>query len=225
MVAADISAMSTMPPRLADLIPDPELQARAGDLRRLYQELRGLMWERWKRDLPLEELLFDRWERARQLGFGERSSIYHNSYVYGDVTVGRESWIGPFCLLDGSGGLDIGEFCSISAGVQIYTHDTVKWALTSGKAPFDHAPVRIGASSHIGAQTVVVKGVEIGDHCVVGANSFVNRDLAPFTVAVGSPARAIGRVELENGVDVRIVLNQQKGNSAIGAIGTERQGG
>jgi acetyltransferase-like isoleucine patch superfamily enzyme len=163
-------------------------------LRGVYDALRSEMREKWHRDLPLEELLFDRWERARQLGFGEGASIYHNSYVYGDVQVGEHTWIGPFTLLDGSGGLRIGSNCSISAGVHIFTHDSVQWALSGGAAPYERAPVSIGDCCYIGSQTVIAKGVTIGDHCVVGACSFVNRDLPPFTIAAGSPCRPTGRV-------------------------------
>ena len=50
------------------------------------------------------------------------------------VTVGAGTWIGPNTLLDGTGGLSIGASCSISAGVQIYTHDSVMWALSGGTA-------------------------------------------------------------------------------------------
>src|SRR5437870_6824335 len=106
-------------------------------LRGVYDTLRSEMREKWHRDLPLEELLFDRWERARSLGFGDGASIYHNAYVYGDVKVGANTWVGPFTLLDGSGGLVIGSNCSISAGVQIFTHDSVQWAVSVGKAPYD----------------------------------------------------------------------------------------
>jgi acetyltransferase-like isoleucine patch superfamily enzyme len=163
-------------------------------LRGVYDALRAEMRDTWHRDLPLEELLFDRWERARQLGFGDGSSIYHNSYVYGDVSVGANTWIGPFTLLDGSGGLRIGSNCSISAGVHIFTHDSVQWAVSGGVAPYERAPVAIGDCCYIGSQTVIAKGVTIGDHCIVGACSFVNRDLAAFTVAAGAPCKPTGRV-------------------------------
>lgn len=163
------------------------------DLRALYEELRGDMRERWHRDLPFEELLFDRWARAQQLGFGEASSIYHNSYVYGDVRVGAHTWIGPLTVLDGSGGLSIGAHCSISAGVQIYTHDSVRWATSGGAAAYEHAPVSIGDRCYIGPQTVIAKGVTIGAGCVVGACSFVNRSLAPGTTAAGAPCRPVRR--------------------------------
>jgi acetyltransferase-like isoleucine patch superfamily enzyme len=171
---------------------DPDLLRAT--LRDLYDTLRTDMRSKWHRDLPLEELLFDRWERARELGFGEGSSIYHNSYVYGDVAVGANTWIGPFTMLDGSGGLTIGDYCSISSGVHIYTHDTVAWAVSGGRTGSQPAPVVIGDCCYIGSQTVVAKGVSIGEHAVVGAASFVNRDVPAFSVSVGSPARQIGRV-------------------------------
>jgi acetyltransferase-like isoleucine patch superfamily enzyme len=177
-----------------------ELDAIFKSLITLYEKLRVRMRERWQRDLPFDELLFDRWERAKSLGFGEGSSIYHNSYVYGDVKVGKSTWIGPGTLLDGSGGLVIGEYCSISAGVHIYTHDTVKWAVSGGKAEYERASVRIGNCCYIGSQTVIAKGVTVGNHCVIGACSFVNRDIPPYTVVFGIPCRPVGRVNIdENG--------------------------
>lgn len=169
----------------------------ADELRELHRRLDAELRERWQRSLPLDELLSDRWERARELGFGEGASIYAASYVYGDVSVGAGTWIGPFTVLDGTGGLTIGSTCSISAGVQIYTHDTVQWALSGGEADYERSPVRIGDRCHIGAQTVIGPGVTIGNRCVIGAGSFVNRDIDDDSVAVGTPCRVVGRVELE----------------------------
>ncbi len=176
---------------------DSPMDALLETLRALYRKLRAETRTKWKRDLPLEELIFDRWERAQALGFGDHTSIYHNSYVYGDVKVGENTWIGPFTLLDGSGGLTIGDYCNISSCVQIYTHDTVKWAVSGGRAKYEYAPVKIGASCHIGAQTVIAKGVTIGEHSIVGACSFVNRDIPAYSVAVGVPCRVVGHVEID----------------------------
>jgi acetyltransferase-like isoleucine patch superfamily enzyme len=168
-------------------------------VRRVYEALRQETRRKWNRDLPFEELLFDRWERARSLGFGEGTSVYHSSLVYGEVEVGKHTWIGPYTLLDGAHRLTIGSFCSISAGVSIYTHDTVQWALSGGRAAHEGAPVSIGDCTYIGAQSVVSRGVTIGDHVVVGACSFVNRDIPPWTIAAGVPCRPIGRVVEEDG--------------------------
>jgi len=173
----------------------------------LYKWLREGMRQKWKRDLPFEEMIFDRWERAGSLDFGEGTSIYHNSYVYGDVAVGNNTWIGPYTLLDGSGSLTIGDNCSISAGVHIYTHDTVKWALSGGKAEYERAPVKIGNCCHIGARTVIAKGVTIGDHCVIGACSFVNRDVPSHTIAIGTPCKPAGVVKVEDNGTVELAYD------------------
>lgn len=162
----------------------------------------------WQRDLPFEEMLFDRWKRAKSLDFGEGSSIYYNSYVYGDVKVGKNTWIGPYTLLDGSGGLEIGNYCSISAGVHIYSHDTVKWALSGGKAEYEHARVKIGNCCYIGPQTIISKGVKIGNHCLIGANSLVNTDLESYSIAGGSPCKIIGKVRINERGAVELLVNK-----------------
>jgi acetyltransferase-like isoleucine patch superfamily enzyme len=124
------------------------------------------------------------------------TSVYQHAYVYGDVTVGEHTWIGPMTVLDGSGGLTIGSWCSVSAGVQIYTHSTVRWAVSGGSAEYEYAPTTIGVRTFIGPASVVAKGVTIGDGCVVGAHAFVNRDLHAGSLAFGLPARVVGRARV-----------------------------
>ena len=175
------------------------------EIRQLYKTLTERMKQKWNRDLPLEELLFDRWERAKQLGFGEGTNIYHNSYIYGDVRVGKYTWIGPFTLLDGTGGLEIGDYCNISSGVQVYTHDTVKRALSGGKAEYERAPVKIGNCCYIAPNTVITKGVTIGDHSLIGAYSLVNTDIPTNSIAFGIPAKVVGRVKVDNDGSIKLI--------------------
>src|SRR5207245_2092343 len=87
----------------------------------LHRHLRAEIKERWRRSVPFADELFDRWERAAFLGFGPEASIYDSSLVLGDVEVGEGTWVGPFTVLDGRGGLSIGRYCSISAGAQLYS--------------------------------------------------------------------------------------------------------
>jgi acetyltransferase-like isoleucine patch superfamily enzyme len=164
-------------------------------LRELWSSRFREVADRWQRALPFGDYVVDRWEKARRLGFGEGTSIYDGSLVIGDVKVGLHTWIGPFTVLDGSGGLEIGDYCSISAGVQIYTHDSVQWALTSGEAGYEKAPTRIGNNCYLGPNTVVAKGVSIGDRCVVGANSVVLHDIPADSRAFGAPCRVIPPVD------------------------------
>lgn len=183
-----------------ELTPERLLAA----LRELHASREADVREQWQRSLPLADYIVDRWERARILGFGAGSSVYDQSLVLGDVEVGEKTWIGPGTVLDGSGGLRIGATCSISAGVQIYTHDSVRWALSGGAAEYEHAPVTIGDHCYIGPCTIVTMGVTIGRHCLVGAHSLVNRDLPDYSIAYGVPCRVVGRVEVD-GPNVKLV--------------------
>lgn len=163
-------------------------------LKSLFVNEQRRVMEKWNRVLPFGDYIVNRWKKAQTLGFGEGSSIYDSSLVLGDVKVGKGTWIGPFTVLDGSGGLFIGSYCSVSAGVQIYTHDTVRWATSGGKDPVDRAAVQIGSNCYIGPNVVITKGVSIGDGCVIGANSLVSQDIPAGMKAWGTPARCIGLV-------------------------------
>lgn len=177
------------------------------NLMSLHQMLRQEIKTRWKRAVPFADELFDRWERAAFLGFGRNASIYDSSLVMGNVQVGEETWIGPFTVLDGRGGLEIGRYCSISAGAQLYSHDTVKWALTGGKAQEERQLTKIGDFCYIGPLSIVNKGMTIGEHSVVGANSFIKSDVPSYSIVAGNPARLIGQVEIINETDVRFVYD------------------
>src|SRR4030095_3957719 len=84
-------------------------------LNELHRDLSSAFSQQFNRSLPFSEEIFDRWERAKKLGFGEGSSIYDSSYVFGEVKVGKNTWVGPFTIIDGSGKLEIGDHCTISA--------------------------------------------------------------------------------------------------------------
>lgn len=144
------------------------------------------------RSLPLADYVVDRWERASAYGFGDGSSVYDSCLVLGDVVVGANTWVGPHSVLDGSGGLVIGSDCAVSAGVHLYSHDTVLRTVTGGAAPIEYAPTTIGDRVFLGPHTIVQRGVTIGDGTVVGANSFVTHDLPAGVLAFGSPCRVRG---------------------------------
>ena len=158
-------------------------------LRNLIYKLRREKREQYHRHVSVGDLLTDRWEIARDYGFGEGTSCYDNVLILGNVKVGRNCWIGPNVVLDGSGGeLSIGDQVDISAGVHIYTHDTVQRAISGGVGDLEYAPIRIGSCVYIGPQSIIQKGVTIGDGVVIGAMSLVNRDVPSNIKAWGIPA-------------------------------------
>jgi acetyltransferase-like isoleucine patch superfamily enzyme len=146
----------------------------------------------WDRTVSFGDYIVDRWQKAAALGFGPGTSIYDSALVFGEVQVGRDTWIGPYVVLDGSGGLTIGNNCSISAGVQVYSHDSVNWALSGGKAAYQYAATSIGNNCYIGPNVVIAKGVSIGDRCVIGANSLVLMDIPSDSRAFGTPCQIYG---------------------------------
>jgi acetyltransferase-like isoleucine patch superfamily enzyme len=182
----------------------PELERLRDDLVTLHHALREQTRAQYDRINPFTEDLFDWKERGAFVRrAGDNVTIYNSTTVVGDVAIGANTWIGPFCSLDGTGGLSIGAFCSISLGCQLLTHDTVRWALSGGAAPHEYAPTRIGDCCFLGSHAVVVKGVTIGDRCVVGAGAVVTRDVPDLTIVTGVPARPTGTVHVE-GATVRL---------------------
>jgi acetyltransferase-like isoleucine patch superfamily enzyme len=189
---------------------DPRLTELLGDLRALHRHLRAETRRQYGRINPFFEDLFDWKERgAYWTNEDKHITIYNSSTIVGNVEIGDHTWIGPFCSLDGTGGLVIGRYCSIALGCQIQTHDTVKYALSGGELPYDYAPVRIGQRCFLGVHATVLRGVSIGDKCVVGAGSVVTQDVPDCTIVAGVPARPIGWVEFKSDVDITLRYDQR----------------
>ena len=167
----------------------------------LMRDRRIDMQNRFNRVLPSGELIYNRFDKARDLGFGEGSSVYDTSVIMGDISVGEHVWIGPYTLVEGATDtVEIGDYVTLDAGVMIYTHDSTKYYVSGGKNPFESGPVRIKNNTVIGTMSIISCGVTIGSHCVVAANSYVNKDVPDNTIVAGNPAKAIGRVVIdENG--------------------------
>ena len=143
----------------------------------MLQKLRFSMKQNFNRHVSIQDLLSDRWETAKFYGFGEGTSCYNNVLILGNVKVGKNTWIGPNVILDGSGGLEIGNYVSISSGVQIYSHDTVDWSNSLGKKPIKKKKTKIGNGVYLGPNSIVQMGTTIGDKAIIGAMSFVNKDV------------------------------------------------
>lgn len=175
-----------------------ELKILHNNLIDLHEILRKKRKTEQNRIDPFDELLFSRWEKSKYLKAKKDSSVYHNNYVSGNITIGKGTWVGPFVILDGGGGLKIGNYCSISSGVHIYSHNTVKWALSGGKIQRETKSVTIGNNCFIGPNVVITMGVKIGNNCVIGAQSFVNKNIPSNSIVFGTPGKIVGKVKKTN---------------------------
>jgi acetyltransferase-like isoleucine patch superfamily enzyme len=161
--------------------------------------------EKWNRFIPPFDILFDRWKNAENYGFGDKSNISSLSYIIGDVKIGKNCYIGPYTILDGSAGLEIDDNTGIAAGVQIYSHDTISRSLSGYKFKPSYGKVTIGKNCFIGPNAVITKGVKIGNTCFLGANSVLTFNLNDKQAASGNPCEIIGKVEVgEKGVVIKM---------------------
>jgi acetyltransferase-like isoleucine patch superfamily enzyme len=125
---------------------------------------------------------------------------YHPlAWFVGEPEIGAGTWIGPFCLIDGSGGLTIGRGCDLAAGVHVYTHSSARRCVSDRAVEVERRPVRIGDCTFIGAHAVVLMGVTIGSHCIVGAGAVVSQDVPDCSLVVGVPARVVATVDPRDG--------------------------
>jgi acetyltransferase-like isoleucine patch superfamily enzyme len=166
-------------------------------LKSLHYKFRNYTKQKYNRVNPFIEDLFE-WKEKGEFYGSDNTTIYDSATLIGDVKIGDNVWIGPFCLIDGTGGLTIGNFCNISTGVKIFTHDTVKRTLSGGKCGTEYESVSIGNCCFIGTDAVILKGTKIGNCCVVAANSLVNGNFPDNSIIAGVPAKKIGKVEIEN---------------------------
>lgn len=141
------------------------------------RKLSKIKKEKFQRHVSIPDLLSDRWETAKFYGFGEGSSCYNNVLIIGNVKVGKNTWIGPNVVLDGSGGLEIGDYVTISSGVQIYSHHSVDWSNSLGNRTMQKLPTKIGSGVFIGPNSVIQMGCNVGDQSIIGALSFVNKSM------------------------------------------------
>ncbi len=110
----------------------------------------------------------------------------------GKLKIGKGSIIGDKALLDARNGITIGKNVNFSSNISIYTeqHDHRDPMFRCNSS--DAFSVNIGDRAWIGPNAIILHGVHIGEGAVVAAGSVVTKDVPPFTIVAGVPARKIG---------------------------------
>jgi len=124
------------------------------------------------------------------LRLGENSYIAGHAYVTGEVTTGADCTVNPYATVRGR--------VALGSGVRVGAHSSLL-GFNHGFAPDEPVHrqpltskgITVGDDVWIGSNVVVLDGVTIGDHCVVGAGAVVTKDLPPWTIAAGNPARPL----------------------------------
>ncbi len=107
------------------------------------------------------------------------------------MRIGDEAWIGQQAFLHSAGGIDIGARVGIGPGVRIITsaHAEAGRHVPILSSPVELAPVIIEDDCDLGVGAIVLPGVRIGRGAQIGAGAVVTKDVPPYSVAVGVPAK------------------------------------
>jgi acetyltransferase-like isoleucine patch superfamily enzyme len=110
------------------------------------------------------------------------------------ISIGNGTHLGHDITLSANEGIQIGKNCVLSYNVSIIDHNHVfgrdiiptEGKITTGKK------IIIEDGCFIGCNSVVLQGVKLGKHCVVGANTVVTKSFPDFSIIVGAAGRSIG---------------------------------
>lgn len=122
------------------------------------------------------------------------SVIYFGCEIRSGVNlhIGKGSIIGDNCILDARQGIYIGENVNLSSEVHLWTeaHDVNDPYFRS--MPCNHGPIHIGNRAWLGSNVTVLDNVSIGEGAVVCSGAVVTKDVEPYAIVAGIPAKKIG---------------------------------
>lgn len=139
---------------------------------------------------------------------GDDSTLWRNVHVMSGARLGARCVLGQGCFV--AAGVQIGDGCRIQNNVSLYqgvilaedvfvgpsaVFTNVKRPRAAFPTPRERFLVtRVGRGASIGANATVVCGVSIGEGAMIAAGAVVTRDVPPYTLALGQPARVVGFV-------------------------------
>ena len=155
-----------------------------------------------------------------KVSIGESTKIWHFSHILSHTTIGENCSFGQNCVVGpkvtmGSG-IKVQNNVSVYEGVEIeddvflgpsmvFTNVVNPRAFIQRKEEFKKTLLKRGCS--VGANATIVCGVTIGEYALIGSGAVINKDVKPYALMVGVPAKQIGWVGI-NGNTLELVSNK-----------------
>lgn len=180
-------------------------------------------YQRWRIRCQNESLKFGR-SLAYNCQFGYHNIVYGNTFLF-NVKVGDYTYVGGDSKIQNA---TIGKFCSLGPELRIglgrhpihlkstfpgfYTDGSYYGVEKEYENPIEnYLPVEIGNDVWIGARAMILDGVKIGDGAIIGAGAVVTKDVPPYAIVGGVPAKIIGYRFDES--EIKKLLNEQWWNN------------
>lgn len=121
--------------------------------------------------------------------------VYNANGSFANIDIGSKCHIGRDVLLDLKEQITIEDCATVSMRTIILTHMGVAESpLKEIGFPLKSAEVKIGTGAYIGAGVIILPGVTVGECAVIGAGAVVTKDIPPYSVAVGVPAKVVKKI-------------------------------
>jgi acetyltransferase-like isoleucine patch superfamily enzyme len=146
---------------------------------------------------------------------GKGTKIWHHAHIRENVVIGKECVIGQNVYIDA--GVVIGDYCRIQNNSSIYriskignfvvigpnvvfTNDKVPRAFNHEDKPltekdWEAGTILVADGATIGAGSIILPNVTIGEYAFIGAGSVITKNVEPFSLVYGNPATSHGKVD------------------------------
>ncbi len=172
------------------------------------------------------------------ISMGQGSNVYFSN-LSGPISIGRHTYLsGPrIDVIAHLNPITIGNFCSIARGAQIQEYNHKTCGLTTsflsrriGSSPGlstseieSKGPIHIGHDVWIGTDSLVMSGINVGTGAVIGAGAVVTKDVPPYAIVAGNPARVI-RYRFADTSIIEELLHSEWWNLPLDQIETFKRG-
>jgi acetyltransferase-like isoleucine patch superfamily enzyme len=142
--------------------------------------------------IPSHTVRLSFYRSIMRCNIGDGTCIFMGAWfdTWGNFKIGKNSVINQNCRIDSRGGVTIGDNVSISADVCMLTADH---DLLDPHFKGRENPVIIEDYVFVGTRAMILSGVTLGKGSAVAAGAIVTKDVPPFTIVAGIPAKPIGR--------------------------------